>query len=161
MILQLTIPFAEVTGIEKKMTAFVIPNAIQISTRKAKYTFASFITRDTSFDVMFNVWRLCQPQGPDSHLTSRSDMDSGSISEYNSELAGGAPASNAPRRTATVCACSKSGEHFEEVMMECIFPGTPEQIHNLMWTSGFIREFMSENQKLFGVFPFLSALLPI
>ncbi|EEB93040.1 hypothetical protein MPER_08361, partial [Moniliophthora perniciosa FA553] len=38
--------------------AFVIPNAIQITTRRAKYTFASFLARDTTFDVIWNIWRV-------------------------------------------------------------------------------------------------------
>ena len=44
------------------MTAFVIPNAIQLSTRTAKYTFTSFLSRDTTFDVLYNVWRLARPE---------------------------------------------------------------------------------------------------
>jgi hypothetical protein len=44
-----------------KMTAFVIPNAIQISTHTTKYTFAPFLARDTAYDVIFNIWRLAHP----------------------------------------------------------------------------------------------------
>jgi hypothetical protein len=59
---QLSIPVCEITTLEKKMTAFVIPNAIQIITRQAKYTFTSFLSRDTTFDVMHNIWRLGRPE---------------------------------------------------------------------------------------------------
>ena len=52
----------EVISLEKRMTAFVIPNAIQLSTRTAKYTFTSFLSRDTTFDVLYNVWRLARPE---------------------------------------------------------------------------------------------------
>jgi hypothetical protein len=34
--LQLVIAFADITSIEKKMTAFVIPNGISITTRQGK-----------------------------------------------------------------------------------------------------------------------------
>ena len=54
------------------------------------------------------------------------------------------------KHTATLCACSKRGQHFSETMMNCIVPGTPEQIQNLIWTSGFMRDFMSNDQKLTG-----------
>src|ERR1700743_32249 len=51
----------DILSLEKKMTAFVIPNALQITTRKAKYAFASFLARDTVYDVIHNVWRLARP----------------------------------------------------------------------------------------------------
>ena len=44
------------------MTAFVIPNAIQLSTRQAKYNFASLLSRDTTFDVIYNIWRSARPE---------------------------------------------------------------------------------------------------
>ncbi len=59
---QLSIPIYEIITLEKKMTAFVIPNAIQITTRQAKYNFASFLSRDTTFDVIYNIWRLARPE---------------------------------------------------------------------------------------------------
>ena len=34
--------------------------------------------------------------------------------------------------------------------MESTLPGTPEKIYNLMFTSGFMKDFMRENQKLLG-----------
>ena len=52
----------DVTALDKRMTAFVIPNAIQITTRTVKYTFTSFLSRDTTFDVIYNVWRLARPE---------------------------------------------------------------------------------------------------
>ena len=52
----------DVTALDKRMTAFVIPNAIQITTRGAKYTFTSFLSRDTTYDVIYNVWRLARPE---------------------------------------------------------------------------------------------------
>jgi hypothetical protein len=38
-LLQLVISFPDIVSIEKKMTAFVIPNAIQISTLHAKVSY--------------------------------------------------------------------------------------------------------------------------
>lgn len=44
--------------------------------------------------------------------------------------------------------------------MEMIVPGTPEQIYNLMFASGFIKDFLAKDQKLIGTFVllYLSAL---
>lgn len=38
----------------------------------------------------------------------------------------------------------------KEVCMDAQFPGAPEKIYNLMFTSGFMKGFWSENQKLTG-----------
>ena len=50
----------------------------------------------------------------------------------------------------THCACGKGGQHYTDTAMETVFPGTPEKIYNLMFTSGFIKDFMREGQKLIG-----------
>ena len=50
----------------------------------------------------------------------------------------------------TKCECGKDGSHYSEVAMEAVFPGTPEKIHNLIFASGFIKDFMKGDQKLIG-----------
>lgn len=141
------------------MTAFVIPNAIQISTRKTKYTFASFITRDTSYDVMVNIWRLSYPR------RNGTADEQGSLRSNSLDATGGDGSISAngndgvSKHRATECACGKRGEHYDTVMMDCVMPGTPQQIHGLMWTSGFIRDFMVNNQKLTGKFLYYSGAI--
>ena len=56
-------------------------------------------------------------------------------------------------KKATQCACGRDGKHYPEIAMEIVIPGTPEKINNLMFASGFMKEFMSENQKLLGKLP--------
>ncbi|KDQ62981.1 hypothetical protein JAAARDRAFT_168358 [Jaapia argillacea MUCL 33604] len=164
-ITDLIIPTYEITSLEKKMTAFVIPNAIQITTRTAKYTFASFLSRDTTFDVIFNIWRLARPD-PGSRLASGRPSLEGSVRsgagskekvvvekgdvKANGEKGkeAGEAAVGVKRRKATQCACGKEGKHFSETAMDVVLPGTPEKIYNLMFASGFIKEFMIGEQKL-------------
>jgi hypothetical protein len=166
---QLSIPIYEITSLEKKMTALFIPNAIQLTTRQAKYTFASFLSRDTTFDVIYNIWRLARP-GEDgvsvvsSGRTSAEGLPGlngggpGSIAAGVVATAGGAGAGQAPgaavavAKQATQCACGREGKHYSETAMEVVIPGTPEKIHNLMFASGFIKDFMVGNQKLLGAF---------
>jgi hypothetical protein len=62
--LQLVIPFAEVISIKKSTTAFVIPNAIQVATMHARYSFASFLSRDTTFELLGNIWHISHPSIP-------------------------------------------------------------------------------------------------
>ncbi|KAI9444535.1 hypothetical protein H4582DRAFT_2052826 [Lactarius indigo] len=110
----LIVPIYDIVSLEKKMTAFVIPNAIQITTRTTKYTFASFLARDTAYDGAI-------VNGPGIVL---------------------------PVHKVTQCACGKEGKHYSELAMDVALPGTPERIYNLMFASGFLKDFMRVNQKL-------------
>ncbi|KEP54228.1 tyrosine kinase family catalytic domain protein [Rhizoctonia solani 123E] len=110
------IPFYEVTSLEKRTTVHVIPNALQIYTRIANYTFACFLSRDRAYDVIHTLWRLSRPELGSLHKP-------------------------------TQCVCEKEGDHFRTLVMDIVVPGTPETIYNLMFTSGFLKEFMAEKQK--------------
>ncbi|KAJ3397175.1 hypothetical protein HDU92_000480 [Lobulomyces angularis] len=52
----LQIPFYNITHIEKKSVAFVIPNAIEIETEHNKYFFASLLKRDDTFYILEKLW---------------------------------------------------------------------------------------------------------
>jgi len=168
---QLSIPIYEITSLEKKMTAFVIPNAIQLSTRQAKYSFASFLSRDTTFDVIYNIWRLARPEDAISIASrGRSSMDGGPA-ESSGTLGGGGGGGGgagvgggvkvngvAPMKKATLCACGKGGQHYTETALDTVIPGTPDRIQSLMFASGFMKDFMAGNQKLMGDFLFFFSI---
>ncbi|XP_020623293.1 GRAM domain-containing protein 1B-like isoform X2 [Orbicella faveolata] len=62
-----TIQCTEISSIRKEKTALVIPNAVQVCTETEKYFFASFISRDTAYTVLFRIWQnalLDQPLSP-------------------------------------------------------------------------------------------------
>ncbi|KAJ2448985.1 hypothetical protein EV183_005142 [Coemansia sp. RSA 2336] len=52
----LVIAFDEIVSIEKRMTALIIPNAIQVSTLHAKHFFGSFIYRDSAYNQLYDLW---------------------------------------------------------------------------------------------------------
>lgn len=52
----LLIPLQEVVQIEKRSTAVLFPNGMIIRTLYQKYTFATFISRDTTFKLLTKVW---------------------------------------------------------------------------------------------------------
>ncbi|EMG45614.1 YSP2 Membrane-anchored lipid-binding protein YSP2 [Candida maltosa Xu316] len=52
----LIIPLREVIQIEKKSTAVLFPNGMVIRTLHQKYVFATFLSRDSTFDLITNVW---------------------------------------------------------------------------------------------------------
>ncbi|GAA5821279.1 hypothetical protein JCM11251_004550 [Rhodosporidiobolus azoricus] len=227
----LSIPFSEVCSIEKRMTAYVIPNAIQIATMHARHTFASFLSRDTTYDLIGNIWRMVHPVVPmsaalpdamrDSDVRSNAghshiesdDEDAGTGEGGPGEggkviQASGVEAEQAPQKAkrrlrgfrrprggtgesrksaeasngaggedsstaVSVKDDGKAGEgaveekkagkaaqhpvtvdtcptlkDLKEVCMDAVFPGKPEKIYNLMFTSGFMKDFWTENQKL-------------
>lgn len=135
------------------MTAFVIPNAIRIKTPRADYTFASFLSRDTTFDVIHNIWRLARPN--DAASIGSGSLEGNPVNVAEGTIVGGAAAAavaGGKGRKATACACGKEGLHFTETAMDTIIPGTPEKIYNLIFASGFMKDFMAVNQKLLGAF---------
>lgn len=52
----LVIEFKDVIKIEKKSTAGLFPNGILVETRDVKHNFASFLSRDATFDFLRTVW---------------------------------------------------------------------------------------------------------
>lgn len=52
----LAIPMDDIIRFEKKTTAGLFPNGIMIQTKTEKHSFASFLSRDMTFDFMVSVW---------------------------------------------------------------------------------------------------------
>ncbi|EER27331.1 hypothetical protein D8B26_006616 [Coccidioides posadasii str. Silveira] len=57
----LVIGFDEIVAIEKESTAMVFPNAIAIQTLHARHIFRSLLSRDSTYDLMVNIWRINHP----------------------------------------------------------------------------------------------------
>ena len=57
----LVISFDEVVSVEKKSTAVVFPNAMVIQTLQARNTFASFVARDSTYDLLIQIWKISHP----------------------------------------------------------------------------------------------------
>ncbi|KAI9889573.1 MAG: hypothetical protein M1814_005176 [Vezdaea aestivalis] len=55
------ISFDEVVSIEKKSTAIIFPNAIIISTLQRRNVFASFVSRDSTYDLLVEIWKISHP----------------------------------------------------------------------------------------------------
>ena len=54
----LVISFDEVVAMEKKSTAMIFPNAVVVQTLHSKHVFASFISRDQTYDMLISIWRV-------------------------------------------------------------------------------------------------------
>ena len=139
------------------MTAFVIPNAIQITTRQNKYSFTSFLSRDTTFDVIYNIWRLARPEDANSVGSGSAGPSVDRIPEatvvasgLNGQVLATGNQAVVMQNRQTECLCGKEGRHYSEKALEMVVPGTPEKIYSLMFASGWMKEFLVVDQKLFG-----------
>lgn len=89
-----------------------------------------------------------EPNG-DTSATGGSGANAQPASRSVSGQGTASAAKKAPHR-ATTCPCDKEKKHFQTVVMDTTFPAVPEKMYNLMFTSGFMKEFWTGNQKLLG-----------
>jgi hypothetical protein len=57
----LVMSFDEIVSVEKRSTALVFKNGLEISTLHAKHIFASFTSRDSTYDLIVKIWKLGHP----------------------------------------------------------------------------------------------------
>ncbi|CAI2179135.1 14698_t:CDS:2 [Funneliformis geosporum] len=213
------LPFLDITAIEKKMTAFVIPNAILISTKKTKYCFASFLSRDTVYELFMKLWRHSNSDSnqkylqvgqqnfnsdetnensisllknklitklslPNINAYKKGDMDleefaatlnntvatekivNNEHTNYSSpsspnqfylnrnlkrskseDIVTKSPLTLQDIHHETICDCLKNKQHFDNLVLDTKFKGSVEKIYNLLYTSGFIAEFLTDLEK--------------
>ncbi|CUS15577.1 unnamed protein product [Tuber aestivum] len=92
----LIISFDEIVSVEKKNTAMLFPNAIVIQTLHARNVFASFISRDSTYDLIVGIWKIGHPQlvagATGVRLEDGGDAEEGDpvdgVSEYEEEDGG-------------------------------------------------------------------------
>ncbi|KAK9450859.1 uncharacterized protein V1518DRAFT_431545 [Limtongia smithiae] len=168
----LVISFDEVMSLEKRTTAGLFQNAIMVQTLHARNVFASLISRDSTFDLMYKIWQnggmpnssssdtgSIYSSGGESGNDDGSDNNGGdgdrSTEKNEAGDAGGAgavsvattefgPAKHAP----TQCACAPA-EHYKIVCDEKVNAplGT---VSNLLWGEDltFFKHFMTTVSKL-------------
>jgi hypothetical protein len=57
----LVMSFDEIVSVEKRSTALLFKNGLEISTLHAKHIFASFASRDSTYDLIVKIWKLGHP----------------------------------------------------------------------------------------------------
>ncbi|CAJ0831241.1 1893_t:CDS:10 [Entrophospora sp. SA101] len=172
-ITNLVIAFKDIVSIEKKMTAFVIPNAILISTLHAKNFFTSFLARDTAYELLYTMWKQSHPSlarsisinnnatsnnnNSTTHGTNNNSSRTSNSSRKNNHnhqqppplISRGLSISKSAvkkRRSPTQCACMKNN-HFANLSFDGKLPGTVEKIYNLLFTSDFVERYLTYEEK--------------
>ncbi|RLV92686.1 Membrane-anchored lipid-binding protein YSP2 [Spathaspora sp. JA1] len=87
------IPLQEVIQIEKKSTAGLFPNGMIIRTLHHKYVFATFLSRDNTFELITNVWHRVLLENSDvdprkSARRNRADTKSSNVLSNYEETTG-------------------------------------------------------------------------
>ncbi|ORZ06176.1 GRAM domain-domain-containing protein, partial [Lobosporangium transversale] len=153
----LVIAFSEITAIEKRMTAFVIPNAISIvtATNTKGHFFASFLSRDTAHDLLMAAWRKSFPcaanacaasnnNGNSMHRQNRSLLGVNDDDDRTKmKLSSTQPSATSSFQTPTTCRCSKDGRHYSNTYMSETYPGTVRAIWKLLFDSDFNKSFLT------------------
>ena len=87
------ISFKEIVQIEKKFTVGIFPNAISVDTLHSKYIFASFLSRDSLFNLITNIWnqviintRVKGLKQNDDDNNNESSFDESSTTDFSDEL---------------------------------------------------------------------------
>ncbi|ESZ94473.1 hypothetical protein SBOR_5121 [Sclerotinia borealis F-4128] len=57
----LVMSFDEIISVEKRSTALLFKNGLMISTLHAKNVFASFTSRDSTYDLIVGIWKIGHP----------------------------------------------------------------------------------------------------
>lgn len=57
----LVMSFDEIVSVEKRSTALLFKNGLMITTLHAKHIFASFTSRDSTYDLIVKIWKLGHP----------------------------------------------------------------------------------------------------
>ena len=96
----IVVPFAEIVSIEKRNTAYLIPNAISVRTLQARYLFSSLVSRDLTYSMLVCIWRMSTPseaaQQVAKALSDESDEEAASENEaHDSEQAKNAASGDA------------------------------------------------------------------
>ncbi|KAI1921870.1 hypothetical protein LOZ60_006041 [Ophidiomyces ophidiicola] len=84
----LVIGFDEIVAIEKESTAMVFPNAIAVQSLHARHTFRSLLSRDSTYDLMVNIWKINHPTLKSSVNGTQVDQGTGDKTE-KTELSDG------------------------------------------------------------------------
>ncbi|KAI1774920.1 hypothetical protein F4818DRAFT_55652 [Hypoxylon cercidicola] len=98
----LVMSFDEIVSVEKRNTALVFKNGLMITTLHAKHVFASFASRDSTYDLIVDIWKL-------GHPSLQSSLNGVSLEET-----GGDKTEKLDDATATIGSHSATGSEDEE-----------------------------------------------
>ncbi|KAI0244582.1 hypothetical protein L0F63_006593 [Massospora cicadina] len=132
------IPFSDIVSLHKRSTAFVIPNAIQIITLDQKYFFTSLLSRDSAYNLLYELWfRKCPNRATDPIKLNPQ------LAEAKAEPGG--ESASAGAGVNTLCACLKASSHPGTISIDTVYPMSLESYFGLVFgpDTSFLVTFLS------------------
>ncbi|XP_046679290.1 uncharacterized membrane protein C20F10.07-like [Homalodisca vitripennis] len=85
---KLLIPTTSVVNVTKEKTAYILPNAVGVSTADDRHVFSSLLSRDSTYKLMVQVWHSALASQP-AHVTSAGECEvDGSPCEESTSISG-------------------------------------------------------------------------
>ncbi|ORY90387.1 hypothetical protein BCR43DRAFT_111033 [Syncephalastrum racemosum] len=137
----LVVAYDEIISMEKRNTAMIIPNGIQISTAKAKHVFASLMSRDVTYDQMYRLWQMHHNavtvlralQTPDDMTQDGPvELDDDDTASWWSGLE---DATEDKAENPSPCTCA---DHYPVTMLDRVYPGTVKSMSYLLFHPDFL-----------------------
>ncbi len=232
----LVMSFDEIVSVEKRSTALLFKNGLMISTLHAKNIFASFTSRDSTYDLIVGIWKLGHPSlrsslngvlleetgggdktekddgnlppaecqsgsesgsededGDEIYDEDEDDEDGMSFMQAEGSVAGsdspdkvvsrkpsaavvtnGAPAEKGKPDGAPITAldfpgpsmhaptdCGDESTHYAKIIADELIPAPVGKIYSLMFASGWMRNFLTVDEKCWDFTPEDNAKLPL
>jgi len=141
-------PIKDITAVRKRMTAKIIPNGMTIEAAGETYQFATLNTRDATFDLVTDMWRVANPEAFAAAATQERDVlntteagDDANEDDVKKDMSRG--------DTKTHAATQAGSKPFKETVLDIRLPTSPEKAYKLIFKDeAFYKKFASETMKL-------------
>lgn len=107
----LVMSFDEIVSVEKRSTALVFKNGLEISTLHAKHIFASFTSRDSTYDLIVKIWKL-------GHPSLKSSLNGVRLDETGGDRTGEVDAESVGRGSQTISVSEDESDNGDDVYDE-------------------------------------------
>jgi len=141
-------PIKDITAVRKRMTAKIIPNGMTIEAAGETYQFATLNTRDATFDLITDMWRVANPEAFAAAATQERDVlntteagDDANEDDVKADMSRGDVKTHAATQAGT--------KPFKEVVLDIRLPTSPAKAFDLVFKNQeFYKKFASEQMKL-------------
>ncbi|KAL9544236.1 hypothetical protein MBANPS3_007723 [Mucor bainieri] len=149
----LVLAYKDIKSIEKRNMALIVPNGIQITTHlDTKHVFASFMTRDYTFDLIYQAWQAFQfSQKETSEINNPALPQSAKREDNHADLANQhvAQPQTIPEETAVGTEQPSppqdlTNKHYQWIVMDEVYIGTVEGFYKLLYQSDFMQHYLIE-----------------
>ncbi|KAL7316525.1 hypothetical protein PS15m_005609 [Mucor circinelloides] len=147
----LVIAYKDIKSIEKRNMALIVPNGIQITTHSdTKHVFASFMTRDYTFDLVYQTWQTSLfPKKEVNEINDPLLLPLPAQKDDHADLVNQhvAQEQTLPEETAVdnkqLPQQDMENKQYQWIVMDQAFIGTVEGLYKLLYQSDFVHQYLT------------------